>query len=332
MYRTKSWTHLQILRSEYVNVASNRRRTRDALTSLNEDPVYISAPIRFTMDRVKVELGKVYHPLAFSSTMPRNLMPGHLTSGCDDRASANLERLQRSKDKVWGRLDAPVMSTALLLSLRRVLCSAQCVDQVCARQARGDTEGACSRCRRCCCWLAARERVCVAMLQMEREFRRRDDLRGSNKRLGAFRSGISRQQRAEAGLAPPDQTGFLRTYDACSKLVWAQGEVRSWYNKYGAEAPEDVPNVWQFAGASTNKLVITNCVDAPPPRSPAASSSARSSLRSSASSVLLPSERSPMLSTAAGGVPGVRRQYVAALRAPRITLAPTRRSLDGVLA
>jgi hypothetical protein len=48
--------------------------------------------------------------------------------------------------------------------------------------------------------------------------------------------------------------------------------------------------------------------------------------------VLLPSERSPMLSTAAGGVPGVRRQYVAALRAPRITLAPTRRSLDGVLA
>jgi hypothetical protein len=59
------------------------------------------------MDRVKVELGKVYHPLAFSSTMPRNLMPGHLTSGCDDRASANLERLQRSKDKVWGRLDAP---------------------------------------------------------------------------------------------------------------------------------------------------------------------------------------------------------------------------------
>lgn len=48
----------------------------------------------------KVELGKVFHPLAFGSTKPRNMMPGHLTADGDPRAQRNLTRLHTEEDKL----------------------------------------------------------------------------------------------------------------------------------------------------------------------------------------------------------------------------------------
>jgi hypothetical protein len=48
----------------------------------------------------KVELGRVFHPLAFGSTKPRNMMPGHLTAAEDDRAKTNLTRLSTENDKI----------------------------------------------------------------------------------------------------------------------------------------------------------------------------------------------------------------------------------------
>ncbi len=48
----------------------------------------------------KIELGKVFHPLAFGSTKPRNMMPGHLTAEGDPRAQRNLTRLHAEEDKL----------------------------------------------------------------------------------------------------------------------------------------------------------------------------------------------------------------------------------------
>lgn len=60
----------------------------------------ISERVMFPDRGVKVALGKVYHPLAFCSTRPRNMMPAHMYSADDPAAAKNVAKQEAHKAKV----------------------------------------------------------------------------------------------------------------------------------------------------------------------------------------------------------------------------------------
>ena len=149
----------------------------------------------------KVELGKVFHPLAFGSTKPRNMMPGHLTAEDDERASKNLARLSSDNDKVRCGVCAGC-DWCLVLGFVGIL-HVHDVDSALVRPIR-DVDGALTGdcVSLSLLWLSCPVQITKLRLdahdkhervkKLQQEFEKREQLRTSHKRLKQFRSGVKK--------------------------------------------------------------------------------------------------------------------------------------------